>query len=130
MAIGLFDMGWKLLLLYGILYIIRRIFEPRILGGATGFSSLQMLFSMYAGMRIAGVTGLVVAPIVWITGVNFFKTGVLDGVMSDIRFVANDIRKTVARPVPTKTQEPPTARPAAKSGEKKKRFSFGKKSAE
>ena len=130
MAIGLFDMGWKLLLLYGILYIIRRIFEPRILGGATGFSSLQMLFSMYAGMRIAGVTGLVVAPIVWITGVNFFKTGVLDGVMSDIRFVANDIRKTVARPVPTKTQEPPTARPAAKSGEKKKRFSFGKKNAE
>ena len=89
-----------------------------------------MLFSMYAGMRIAGVTGLVVAPIVWITGVNFFKTGVLDGVMSDIHFVANDIRKTVARPVPTKTQEPPTARPAAKSGEKKKRFSFGKKSAE
>ena len=130
MAIGLFDMGWKLLLLYGILYIIRRIFEPRILGGATGFSSLQMLFSMYAGMRIAGVTGLVIAPIVWITGVNFFKTGVLDGVMSDIRFVANDIRKTIARPVPTKTQEPPTARPAAKSGEKKKRFSFGKKNAE
>ena len=130
MAIGLFDMGWKLLLLYGILYIIRRIFEPRILGGATGFSSLQMLFSMYAGMRIAGVTGLVVAPIVWITGVNFLKTGVLDGVMSDIRFVANDIRKTIARPVPTKTQEPPTARPAAKSGEKKKRFSFGKKNAE
>ena len=102
-----------------------------------------MLFSMYAGMRIAGVTGLVVAPIVWITGVNFLKTGVLDGVMSDIRFVVNDIRKTIARPVPTKTQEPPTARPvptktqepptarpAAKSGEKKKRFSFGKKNAE
>ena len=42
----------------------------------------------------------------------------------------NDIRKTVARPVPTKTQEPPAARPAAKSGEKKKRFSFGKKNAE
>ena len=32
--------------------------------------------------------------------------------------------------VQTKTQEPPTARPAAKSGEKKKRFSFGKKNAE
>ena len=80
MAIGLFDMGLKLLLLYGILYIIRRIFEPRILGGATGFSSLQMLFSMYAGMRIAGVTGLVVAPIVWMACVNFLlKTGVLDG---------------------------------------------------
>ena len=127
MAIDLFDMGLKLLLLYGILYIIRRIFEPRILGGATGFSSLQMLFSMYAGMRIAGVTGLVVAPIVWITCVNFLKTGVLDGFLGDIRFVANDIRQTVARPVPTKTQEPPAVRAAAKAGEKKKRFSFGRK---
>ena len=127
MAIGLFDMGLKLLLLYSILYIIRRIFEPRILGGATGFSSLQMLFSMYAGMRIAGVTGLVVAPIVWITCVNFLKTGVLDGFLGDIRFVANDIRQTVARPVPTKTQEPPAARAAAKAGEKKKFFSFGRK---
>ncbi|MFR5788229.1 MAG: AI-2E family transporter [Christensenellales bacterium] len=36
--------------------------------------------------------------------------------------------KTVARPVPTKTQEPPAARAAAKAGEKKKRFSFGRKS--
>ena len=34
MVLGLFEMGAQLLLLYGILYIIRRIFEPRILGGA------------------------------------------------------------------------------------------------
>ncbi len=126
MVLGLFEMGAQLLLLYGILYIIRRIFEPRILGGATGFSSLQMLFSMYAGMRIAGVTGLVIAPIIWITFMNFIKTGILDGVFDDIRFVADDIRKTVSRPVPTKTQEPPSRKPA-KADEKKRRFAFGKK---
>ena len=126
MVLGLFEMGAQLLLLYGILYIIRRIFEPRILGGATGFSSLQMLFSMYAGMRIAGVTGLIIAPIIWITFMNFIKTGILDGVFDDIRFVADDIRKTVSRPVPTKTQEPPSRKPA-KADEKKRRFAFGKK---
>ena len=126
MVLGLFEMGAQLLLLYGILYIIRRIFEPRILGGATGFSSLQMLFSMYAGMRIAGVTGLIVAPIIWITVMNFIRTGILDGVFDDIRFVADDIRKTVSRPIPTKTQEPPSRKPA-KADEKKRRFAFGKK---
>ena len=126
MVLGLFEMGAQLLLLYVILYIIRRIFEPRILGGATGFSSLQMLFSMYAGMRIAGVTGLIIAPIIWITFMNFIKTGILDGVFNDIRFVADDIRKTVSRPVPTKTQEPPSRKPA-KADEKKRRFAFGKK---
>ena len=123
MVLGLFEMGAQLLLLYGILYIIRRIFEPRILGGATGFSSLQMLFSMYAGMRIAGVTGLIIAPIIWITFMNFIKTGILDGVFDDIRFVADE---TVSRPVPTKTQEPPSRKPA-KADEKKRRFAFGKK---
>ena len=118
MAIGLFDMGWKLLLLYGILYIIRRIFEPRILGGATGFSSLQMLFSMYAGMRIAGVTGLVVAPIVWITGVNFFKTGVLDGVMQ--RYPLRRERHPQDRRAPRADQDTGAADRAPRSQERRK----------
>lgn len=112
-VLGFIPMGAQLLLLYGILYIIRRIFEPRVLGGATGFSSLQMLFSMYAGMRLYGVTGLVIAPIVWITGINFIRTGILSGVLSDIRFVITDVRGIIARPIPTRTQEPPS--PAARS---------------
>lgn len=123
MPLGFITMGAQLLLLYGILYILRRIFEPRVLGGATGFSSLQMLFSMYAGMQIAGVTGLVIAPIVWITGANFLKTGVLSGFFADVRFVVNDIRKMVARPVPTKTTEPPGR--AAQRSEGSARRSFG-----
>lgn len=57
---------------------------------------------------------------------NFIKTGILDGVFDDIRFVADDIRKTVSRPVPTKTQEPPSRKPA-KTDEKKRLFAFGKK---
>ena len=108
LVLGMKTMGFQLLVLYGILYIIRRIFEPRVLGGATGFSSLQMLFCMYAGMQFAGVTGLVVAPIVWITGVNFLKTGIFDGFFADVRFVVDDIRQMTARPVPTPTHEPPT----------------------
>ena len=106
LPLGLTRMGLQLLLLYVILYVMRRIFEPRVLGGATGFSSLQMLFSMYAGMRLYGVTGLIIAPILWITGVNFLRTGILDGFFADIRFVVGDIRRRIARPVPVATQEP------------------------
>ena len=106
LVLGFFKMGAQLLFLYLVLYVLRRIFEPRVLGGATGFSSLQMLFSMYAGMQLYGITGLVVAPIVWITGVNFLRTGILDGFFADIRFVIGDIRRRIARPVPTRTQDP------------------------
>ena len=104
--LGFTTMGAQLLLLYAILYILRRIFEPRVLGGATGFSSLQMLFSMYAGMKLYGVTGLVVAPIIWIAAANFLKTGILNGVYADIKFVVSDIQAYIARPVPTQTSEP------------------------
>jgi len=111
MPLGFFTMGAQLLVLYAILYILRRIFEPRVLGGATGFSSLQMLFSMYAGMQLAGVTGLVVAPIIWIAAVNFLRTGILDGIFADFRYVVSDVGRYIARPVPTKTTEPPAAAP-------------------
>ena len=106
LVLGFFKMGAQLLFLYLVLYVLRRIFEPRVLGGATGFSSLQMLFSMYAGMQLYGITGLVVAPIIWITAVNFLRTGILDGFFADIRFVVGDIRRRIARPVPTRTQDP------------------------
>ena len=105
-VLGFFRMGAQLLALYAVLYILRRIFEPRVLGGSTGFSSLQMLFSMYAGMQLYGVTGLIVAPILWITAVNFLRTGIFDGFFADIRFVVADIRLAIARPVPTRTHDP------------------------
>lgn len=98
LLIGLPDMGLTLLALYGILYVFRRIFEPRILGGQTGFSSLQMLFSMYAGMRLAGLTGLVVAPIAWIAAVEFYRTGIFDGIVGDWMVIIRDIRDLIARP--------------------------------
>lgn len=123
LVLGFFTMGAQLLLLYAILYILRRIFEPRILGGSTGFSSLQMLFSMYAGMKLAGVTGLVIAPIIWIAAVNFLRTGIFDGIFADIRYVVNDIRRYIARPVPTRTTEPPAASSKRILGRSRKRNS-------
>lgn len=125
LPLGLVTMGAQLLLLYAILYILRRIFEPRVLGGATGFSSLQMLFSMYAGMQLYGVTGLVVAPILWITAVNFLKTGILNGVFADIRFVLTDVQKRLARPIPTQTQEPPSGK--ADANDKKGFWPFSRR---
>ena len=121
LLLGFAPMGAQLLLLYAILYILRRIFEPRVLGGATGFSSLQMLLSMYEGMRLAGVTGLIIAPIIWIAVVNFLRTGIFDGVRADLAYVISDIGRMIARPEPTRTTEPPGAVP--RSG-KKPLFAF------
>lgn len=109
LVLGFATMGAQLIALYAILYVLRRVFEPRVLGGATGFSSLQMLFAMYAGMKLYGVTGLVVAPIIWIGAVNFLRTGVLNGFFDDVRFVLRDIQGYIARPEPPRTTDPADA---------------------
>ncbi|MDO4741668.1 MAG: sporulation integral membrane protein YtvI, partial [Eubacteriales bacterium] len=130
-ALGFTKMGLQLLLLYCVLYIIRRIFEPRVLGGATGFSSLQMLFSMYAGMILAGVTGLIIAPILWIAVVNFVRTGIFDGLFEDICFVAADISHMLERPESNRREpiDPEEKKPEKKTGDsdpqKKRWLPFG-----
>lgn len=103
LLIGYTNTGFQLLLLYGILYVFRRIFEPRVLGGQTGFSSLQMLFSMYAGMKLYGITGLILAPIIWIAAVNFWRTGILDGFFSDLKIIAIDVRNLMTNPLTQET---------------------------
>lgn len=105
LIVGRYNMGLQLLILYGILYTLRRIFEPRVLGGQVGFSSLSMLFWMFAGMKVAGVTGLVVAPIVGIAVTNFWRTGIFDGFRRDLRVIIADVRSIIARPLPP--EDPP-----------------------
>lgn len=100
LAVGYWNMGVQLLLLYALLYVLRRVFEPRILGGQTGFSSMQMLVSMYAGMKLYGITGLIIAPIVWIAIVDFCRTGIFGGIMGDLRVITADVRALIARPIP------------------------------
>ncbi|WP_102409722.1 sporulation integral membrane protein YtvI [Beduinella massiliensis] len=111
LIVGRYNMGLQLLILYGILYTLRRIFEPRVLGGQVGFSSLSMLFWMFAGMKVAGVTGLVVAPIVGIAVTNFWRTGIFDGFRQDLRVIVADVRSIIARPLPP--EDPP--RPGRKN---------------
>ncbi len=117
LIVGRYNMGLQLLILYGILYTLRRIFEPRVLGGQVGFSSLSMLFWMFAGMKVAGVTGLVVAPIVGIAVTNFWRTGIFDGFRQDIRVIVADIRSIIARPLPP--EEPPRDQQRAQGKRKK-----------
>lgn len=110
LIVGRYNMGLQLLILYGILYTLRRIFEPRVLGGQVGFSSLSMLFWMFAGMKVAGVTGLVVAPIVGIAVTNFWRTGIFDGFRQDLRVIVADVRSIIARPLPPEDPPEPSRR--------------------
>ena len=57
LAIGLF-------ILAGVTYFSRQFLEPKILSDQMNIHPLITLFAMYAGLKLAGFFGLIVAPIV------------------------------------------------------------------
>lgn len=55
--------GIQLLVLLGIMYIVRQAIEPRILGKNAGVHPVIALIFVYAGFCLAGVAGMILAPI-------------------------------------------------------------------
>ncbi len=54
--------GIGLIVLFLIVYIIRQIAEPKILSKQMNVHPLITLFAMYAGLKILGIGGLIIAP--------------------------------------------------------------------
>ena len=52
------------LVLFAISYVVRQYAEPRIISAQMEVHPLVTLFAMYAGLKLAGITGLIFAPLV------------------------------------------------------------------
>ena len=65
--ISLLQGNWKngvvLLVLYGICYFVRQILEAKIMGNQVGLSALETLLSMYVGLKLFGLAGLLLGPV-------------------------------------------------------------------
>ncbi len=55
--------GIQLLVLLGVMYIVRQAIEPKILGKNAGVHPVIALIFVYAGFCLAGVGGMILAPI-------------------------------------------------------------------
>ena len=56
-------MGVSLLVVYLIITVIRQVAEGHIIGSQLGISALATLFSVYVGLRLCGVFGMIIAPL-------------------------------------------------------------------
>ncbi len=59
-----------LCILYGVVTVLRQILEPRILGAGVGLPPLAMLLSMYAGLQLFGIVGMLLVPVAVMIGKN------------------------------------------------------------
>ncbi len=55
-------MGIGLIILFIIVYIVRQIAEPKILSKQMNIHPLITVFAMYAGLKLLGIGGLIIAP--------------------------------------------------------------------
>lgn len=64
LLLGQVRLGIGLLVLYGAATLIRQVLEPKLIGEGLGLHPLVSLFSMYAGLKLFGVWGMILAPLV------------------------------------------------------------------
>ncbi len=57
-------LGTGLLILCAVMMLLRQLLEPRIIGGSIGLHPLATLLAIYTGLRLAGIWGMIAAPMV------------------------------------------------------------------
>ena len=69
------------------LFLFRRIVEPRIVGDQTGLHPLVSLISLYIGIKIGGIIGMIAAPIVCMICVGLYRVGFFKPTANDIKML-------------------------------------------
>jgi len=82
----------ELLVVWGVIALFRRIGEPKVVGNQTGLSPILSLVSIYVGMRLGGVAGMILGPVVFLVVLNVCKAGVFDGTLADLKLAVKDTR--------------------------------------
>ena len=70
-------MGIKLSILAIILLAIRRIVEPKVMGKHIGLSPLATLIAMFLGLKLLGILGFILGPLVVIAFTSAREAGII-----------------------------------------------------
>lgn len=71
---GNYQQGFSLLLLYVIVLVVRQLIEPKIIGQQIGIHPLLTLFSMYLGLQLFGIIGMIIGPVLMVVLKTVFGT--------------------------------------------------------
>lgn len=74
---GNIALGTQLAILAVVLLIIRRTVEPKVMGSQIGLSPLATLISMYIGLKLIGILGFIVGPLLLIILKSAREAGII-----------------------------------------------------
>ena len=91
MVLAQYGEAAALMAVWGVIVLFRRFAEPKLLGDQTGLSPILSLVGIYAGMKLGGVLGMVVGPLLLLVCINLAKLGIFQPVLDDLSLAAADI---------------------------------------
>lgn len=74
--------------------MFRRVAEPRFVGDQTGLSPILSLVGIYVGMKVAGVAGMILGPILILVVLNLVGLGIFQGFWMDVTAAAGTSRRS------------------------------------
>lgn len=77
LAQGQFGLAVGLLVLYAVVFVIRQVIEPRIVGQQVGLHPIVILVSLFAGVQIFGGLGIFLLPVLVALFWHLYKEGKL-----------------------------------------------------
>lgn len=98
--------GVWLIVTYGGLVVGRTILEPRVIGDRIGVHPLATLMSLYVGLKLFGVSGFIIGPIIAIILVSLARAGIV-GLDNDAHATAStsDLKPRKRRPRPAGAEQ-------------------------
>lgn len=79
-----------LIIIYLVTQLLRRLIEPKLVGDSIGIDPLSTLIFMYAGYKLAGVLGMILAVPIGAIVINFFKMGLFDDALIGCKRAVED----------------------------------------
>lgn len=89
------------------LFLFRKLAEPKVVGDQTGLSPLMSLISIYVGMKLGGVIGMILCPILCMVLIGLYGMGFFDPTIADFKMLF--YRIISAAKVPQKETADPDA---------------------
>ena len=84
---GRFSKGGFLLILAFCLFMFRKIAEPKVVGDHTGLPPLVSLISIYVGMKLGGVVGMILVPVLCMIVISLYGVGFFEPTIRDFRML-------------------------------------------
>lgn len=81
----------EMMVIWGVIAMFRRVMEPKFVGNQTGLSPILSLISIYVGMKVAGIMGMILGPIVTLVVLNLAGLGLFQGLRADLAAAVRDI---------------------------------------